>query len=104
PQALGAAADLCAVDREWWDDQVRKESGSLRDQAFDWAMKNFNPGLGKGFSGLRSGANAINAIADFLTKFFLLGSEFSIDSDPLVRTKDRSPGQRQNLAVTLSFR
>lgn len=103
PQDLsGAAADLCKPSEDWWKGQLRKDAQWVEGKLMSKVLESQDLQAHQGMGAIGS-AQAVIGILSLLTKFFMLQADFALDSAPLVRTKDRSPGERQDLTVTLAY-
>lgn len=98
----GAAADLCKPGDEWWKDQLRKDARWVEDELFGKMKKGQDLDTQEGLTKFQA-AQAAVAIVSLLAKIFMLEADFALDNSPLVRTKDRSPGERRDLIVTLGY-
>jgi hypothetical protein len=88
-------------DEEPWAAEGRRNIGKGVGQGFGNVLDNV-----PGYDGAKlalAAAQAALAIATLLTKMMALKSDFSMGNAPLVRTKDRSAGERRDIAVTLHY-
>jgi hypothetical protein len=123
--AIPAGADATAgiVTTAGWQVQAAAEGPCGTGEETPWQVegrRNISKGLGWGFGevvddivGMAPGlegakmtyqaAQALLALASLLAKMFAMQSEFWMGDAPLVRTKDRTAGERREIAVALSY-
>ena len=102
PMVLGAANDLCEADENWWKTEIRNNAKWGENYLFGKAWEGQDQKDQDRMAWLNA-LSALFAIGALIAKFFFLESDFSLSGDPLVRTKDRSPGERQDLTITLDY-
>lgn len=100
---LRAAADgPCGTGEEApWEVEGRRNAG----KALGWGFGKVVDGI-PGFEGAKlayQGAQALLAVASMMAKFAAMQSNFSMGGAPLVRTKDRTAGERREIAIALSY-
>ncbi|WP_167052130.1 hypothetical protein [Salinibacterium sp. ZJ77] len=95
----------CGIEIPPWAVDARKQAhkatgvgfGKVLTYALDWYNVN---------GSLRLGAAAVAGLAVFgalMAKMAMLQARFSIDNAPLVRTKDRTAGERRELTIAYAF-
>lgn len=80
--------------------EARKQTGNTAGALFGKILDL------KGFEAAKLAASftqAIIAVASLLTQMLTLQADFSMDNSPLVRTKNREPGEKREIAVTLRY-
>lgn len=101
PAASGpiAAGDpTCLPGETPWQAEARRTGSKVAGKVFTkWLSKR------TGAVKLIAGASAGFALGTILAKLMLLKSDFQMPDSPLVRTKNRAPGEERTITVTMSY-
>lgn len=102
PLPAAAGDGPCGTDESGWDAERRKNGAKAYNE---WV---FSDVIGKVFPGalgtiVKAGIAGAN-LASALAKFFLLEADFSMNGSPLVRTKNREPGDKKDVTVRMSWK
>lgn len=111
-EVLAAASHLaqnadgpCGLEEEPWEVENRRDVG----KGLGWGFGHVMDKLSETFEQLNpvktalGAAQAGMALATMLAKMLALNADFSLGQSPLVRTKDRTAGERGEVVVTMSY-
>lgn len=95
---VAAADPTCLPGEKPWDAEARRTGSKVSGNIFTTWL-----GKATGAGPQIAGATAVLAIGTMLAKLMLLTSDFQMPDSPLVRTKNRQPGEERTITVTMSY-
>lgn len=97
--------NACGIEVPPWAVEARKHGHKTHSLGFGKALDLALDSLKVGDSARlgMAAASALTAFATMIAKMAMLQAQFSIDDAPLVRTKDRTPGERRDLTIAYEF-